>query len=79
MEGFEGRVMAGAQETLKRFKPALLLELHHGHLARGGDTAEGVATSLAALGYQGRRLTPDVTLAPPGDWTAPGDFLFTAG
>lgn len=79
VEGFEGRVMAGAEETLRRFRPALLLELHHGHLARGGDTAEGVAAFLAGLGYAAQRLTPEVGLEPPGDWTAPGDFLFTAG
>jgi FkbM family methyltransferase len=79
VEGFEGRVMAGAEATLRRFRPALLLELHHGHLARGGDTAEGVAAFLSGLGYSGQRVTPDAGLAPPGDWTAPGDFLFTAG
>jgi FkbM family methyltransferase len=79
VEGFEGRVLAGAETTLRRFRPALLLELHAGHLARGGDTAEGVADFLAGLGYRGLRVTPEPGLTAPGDWTAPGDFLFTAG
>lgn len=78
VEGFEGRVMAGAKAALLRFKPALLLELHSKHLARGGDTAEGVAASLAALGYSAQRLGEAGTLLPAGNLNEPGDFLFTA-
>jgi FkbM family methyltransferase len=78
VEGFEGRVMAGAHGVLSRFKPALLLELHDQHLARGGDTAQGVAETLATQGYAVQRVTAEATLAPPGDWRAPGDFLFVA-
>lgn len=76
VEGFEGRVLAGAQASLRRFRPALLLELHDQHLARGGDTAQGVAAGLEALGYRAERLTAEGGLAPVGDWTNPGDFLF---
>jgi len=76
VEGFEGRVMAGARGVLERFRPALLLELHDQHLARGGDTAEGVAGMLAGLGYGAQRVTAEGGLAPVGAWTAPGDFLF---
>ncbi|MFZ4121665.1 MAG: FkbM family methyltransferase [Caulobacterales bacterium] len=79
VEGFEGRVMAGAQETLRRFKPAVLLELHPVHLGRGGDTSGGVAGALEALGYRAQRVTAAGGLEPVGQIEEPGDFLFSQG
>lgn len=52
VEGWEGRMLAGAGETLERFRPALMLELIGSHLARAGDTLEAVWTSLERRGYR---------------------------
>lgn len=76
IEGFEGRMLAGAQETLARFRPALLLELDAARLARAGDTPAPIFAQLSSLGYRAHRLTPDSGLGRVGADTEPGDFLF---
>jgi len=78
IEGFEGRLLAGAGETLRRFRPGLLLELDAARLARAGDAPGPIFAQLSALGYQAQRLDPDGALRAVGDPNAPGDFLFTA-
>jgi FkbM family methyltransferase len=52
VEGWEGRMLAGAGETLARFRPALMLELIASHLARAGDQLGAVWISLERLGYR---------------------------
>ena len=52
VEGWEGRMLAGAQETLERFRPALMLELIGSHLARAGDRLETVWGMLERSGYR---------------------------
>jgi len=52
VEGWEGRVLAGAGETLERFRPVLMLELIGSHLARAGDALETVWASLERRGYR---------------------------
>lgn len=52
VEGWEGRMLAGAQETLARFRPALMLELIGSHLARAGDRLETVWGMLERSGYR---------------------------
>lgn len=77
IEGFEGRLLAGAAETLARFRPALLLEFDASRLARAGDEPAQIFAQLAALGYQAQRLGPNSQPEPIGDPAAAGDFLFT--
>jgi FkbM family methyltransferase len=62
IEGFELRLVAGARDTIARFKPALLLELDDTHLARAGDTLAAAWEALTALGYRPYEATP--TRAP---------------
>ncbi|MGE0093977.1 MAG: FkbM family methyltransferase [Alphaproteobacteria bacterium] len=68
VEGWEGRMLAGAQETLERFRPALMLELIGSHLARAGDTLEAVWNSLEQRGYRpylvGAKEGPQAISAP---------------
>ena len=52
IEGWEMRMMAGGVETLKRFKPALWLELVDGHLKRAGDSVQSFWAFLEGLGYK---------------------------
>lgn len=69
VEGYEIRVLRGAQSTLSRFKPDLLIEFDAPRLRREGATVSNLAGELHALGYdlyQARRerLVPVVTLPP---------------
>ncbi len=70
IEGFELRLVRGGEATLKRFKPALLLELDGTHLARAGDTLEAAWAALLALGYRPHAATvarPALAAPQPGD------------
>jgi FkbM family methyltransferase len=74
VEGHEWFALKGAMETLKSYRPALLLELAPVLLAQAGHTAEDVVDLLAPLGYEiQRHWHPDNYLlvakgTPPADW-----------
>jgi hypothetical protein len=51
IEGWELQMLMGAQMTLKRFRPAILIELDEHHLARAGGTLESAWSFLTGLGY----------------------------
>jgi FkbM family methyltransferase len=51
IEGWELRMLEGAGETLKRFRPTIMIELDEHHLNRAGDTLEKAWTHLTHLGY----------------------------
>ncbi|MFI6287328.1 FkbM family methyltransferase [Streptomyces sp. NPDC051018] len=77
VEGAEPAVLAGAEEVLKRDRPTLLLEIEARHLAKYGDTPDGLAGWLTGLGYT-------MYIWQRGDWrpadTVTGDrrnYLFT--
>jgi FkbM family methyltransferase len=74
VEGWELRLLHGAQCTLERFRPRLLLELRAADLARAGDSLEGAFSFLAGLGYRACRFAPEglVPVAVP----VTGDFWF---
>jgi hypothetical protein len=56
-EGAELHVLRGAQETLTRFHPKLVLEIAPGQLASMNTTVESIADFLRAAGYTtSRRL-----------------------
>jgi FkbM family methyltransferase len=50
VEGHEAAVLEGAEETLRRYRPALLVEIEHEHIKR--DIRAEFA-QIEALGYQG--------------------------
>jgi FkbM family methyltransferase len=64
IEGNEMRMLRGAERTLKRFRPGLLLELTAAQLARAGDDVAGVFSFLEELGYSGFVMGPNGWLVP---------------
>ena len=71
IEGSELRMLVGAESTLRRFRPPLLLEVSDDYLVRRGDSSQKLAAYLRRLDY-----------APADGWSAfqpPGDFLFVPG
>jgi FkbM family methyltransferase len=73
IEGWEMRALKGGENTLRRFHPALYLEVDDAFLARAGDTPEALFGWLGSLGYKGY-TTPELQAAP--QWRGPGDYLF---
>jgi hypothetical protein len=57
VQGAEGRVLAGAAETLRRFRPTLLVEIDDDRLRKQGSSAGELLERLAALGYVPQHLT----------------------
>jgi FkbM family methyltransferase len=75
IEGWELRALKGGEATLRRFMPALYLEVDAAHLARAGDTPADLFEWVGALGYRGF-TTPKLKAAPT--WSGAGDYLFVA-
>mgnify|MGYP001220282825 CR=1 FL=1 len=48
VEGYEGRVLAGSRELLRRGRPTVFMEIHPHMLGTYGDTARGVVERLRA-------------------------------
>jgi hypothetical protein len=81
VEGFEGHVLKGLTGTLERAKPIICMEMIAGHLARDGETPQGLCKRLERLGYEGKRLElanrHELALLPmPSSWMD-GDYVFT--
>jgi len=51
VEGHEGAVLRGARDVLRRWRPALFLELHLDILERQGDSIAGVVDEVLGAGY----------------------------
>jgi FkbM family methyltransferase len=75
IEGGEMRFLAGARQTIARFRPHLLVELNDAHLARAGDTMGDAFALMADLGYRAFTQGPDGRLSPAAAGGA-GDFWF---
>jgi FkbM family methyltransferase len=73
IEGWEMRALCGGHATLKRHRPALLLEVDDAMMARAGDTPAALFTWLGDLGYSAVRIAG---LTPALEWSGPGDYLF---
>jgi len=52
VQGAEARVLSGAQETLARNRPVLVIEIDDHALAAFGSSAHSIEERLAALGYR---------------------------
>ena len=55
IEGWEQRMLTGAEETIARFHPALFVEMVDHHLARAGDSLESAWALLVQWGYRPMR------------------------
>lgn len=75
VEGWEMRALVGGEATLRRFWPALFLEVDDRLMARAGDSPPALFHWLSDIGYQAF-LAPSLTPAPA--WTGVGDYLFLA-
>jgi len=64
IEGYEGALLRGGRETLRRFKPTLLMEMNAEQLVRAGDRLENAWAFLIGLGYEPHGATPGGTLEP---------------
>ncbi len=51
VEGAEAAVIDGARETLRRHRPLLFIEAHHGRLTSLGRSAAGFRSDLVGIGY----------------------------
>lgn len=56
VQGAEGRVIQGAKKTLKRFHPALFIEVDETNLANNGTSPAALLTDLQKFGYEPYRL-----------------------
>jgi FkbM family methyltransferase len=68
-DGMEPNVVAGGHETLTRFKPAVLFEVHPDRLASNGSSPAALFEAFDALGY---RLYEETDLSTPVDAPAIG-------
>lgn len=78
VEGWELSLLRGGEQTLRRFRPILVIELLTQHLARADNRVEDAFAFLADLGYAAFDLTLEGELVPaagPRD----GEFWFFWG
>jgi FkbM family methyltransferase len=75
IEGWELRALIGGEASLRRFRPALYLEVDDALLIRAGDDAAKLFAWLSERGYHAYK-TP--VLEPVPKWSGPGDYLFLA-
>jgi FkbM family methyltransferase len=73
IEGAEGRLLAGAVDTLRRLRPIVMIEVNPAALAMLGERAEDLVRRLEALGYSlhtptWRGLRPLRALPGPGQF-----------
>lgn len=75
IEGWELRLLHGGRDSLRRFRPRLMLELAEEHLARAGDRLDDAFAFLDELGYAAFELAPGEELVPVKT-RRDGDFWF---
>jgi FkbM family methyltransferase len=77
VEGAEGLVLRGGAETIKRFKPAIILEISDAFCQRMNYRAADIFDQLEALGYQAQDYQPGESFRPCQGYNGPNDYLFT--
>jgi FkbM family methyltransferase len=77
VEGWERRLLAGGERSLRRFRPALFLELEASRLERAGDSCAETWAFLRALGYRGW-LQAGAELVAAEDPPRDGNYLLLA-
>lgn len=61
-EGFEHKILKGAEETIKKFKPIMIIEINNHALLRNGTSDNDVFIYLNELGYDYKNIYPGQTL-----------------
>lgn len=64
VEGAEWAVLRGAEQSLQKFKPRLLLEVDHDNFKAAGYSAKDLLAWLAEIGYKPYRFTRWGKLVP---------------
>ena len=77
IEGYEGAMLAGAREVLRRFRPAVLLEMNRAWLERAGWSLPTLWNDLLGQGFRPFRLVPfQAEPEPCPDGPEEGDILW---
>lgn len=64
-EGWELNMLRGAEKTINRFHPKLLIEINEGALQRQGASRIAIWDWLQEHGYENRKLQDDLTYTSP--------------
>jgi FkbM family methyltransferase len=73
IEGWELQALKGGEGALRRFRPALFVEVNNAFLGRAGDSAADLFAFLQGLGYRAFEAPP---LKPVTAYGRSGDYLF---
>lgn len=65
VEGFELKVLEGAKETIKKYKPVMLVEINSHTLKVAGAEPEIIIEYIKGLGYSCRNVNRDAGLLEP--------------
>ncbi|MCH7635742.1 MAG: FkbM family methyltransferase, partial [Proteobacteria bacterium] len=76
IEGWELRMIVGAEQTLLRFRPNLMVEVNSEALARAGDTPDSLFSYFASIDYHGYILDPDMQRFHPVKLAQNNDVFF---
>ncbi len=76
IEGWELRMIVGAEQTLLRFRPSLMVEVVSDALARAGDTPESLFSYFASIDYDGYILEPQSQRFHPVKLARSNDVFF---
>lgn len=75
IEGSESDFLAGAQHTLKRLRPSMMVEIHPRELTLLGSSLEEFGRKLSESGYSLYRLGRHGALRPFGELSTLGSWL----
>lgn len=77
IEGWEAHMLAGAEQTLRRFRPSVMIEIVDAHLRRADRSPNDVWRHFPDSDYRAYQVQPDGHLVPGTIDSGDGDFLFT--
>ncbi|MBX9696842.1 MAG: FkbM family methyltransferase [Alphaproteobacteria bacterium] len=78
VEGHELEVLKGGVKTLKRLKPALMIEVNTGNFERAGYDTRALFDMMTSLGYEASYIDEDASVLTSVHERQNGDYLFTA-
>lgn len=76
IEGGELNALRGAQNTIKRFKPAIMIEINEDTYLAAGYRTQDILDILGTSGYQPFEIRKVGRLAPVNDLPPFGNFVF---